>query len=80
MSLHWDHDNALSQDMDSMSSHMPHGPLIIHSPCSFGCCIHTHALLSLFGKHMGVINALEELVTDYGRGYMLLFGPWDDVA
>jgi hypothetical protein len=29
---------------------------------------------------MGVINALEELVTNYGGGYRLLFGPCDDVA
>jgi hypothetical protein len=52
----------------------------IHSPSSIGSCIHTHALLSLLGPHVGIINALDELVTNYGGGYRLLFGPWDDMA
>jgi hypothetical protein len=52
----------------------------IYSPCCVGRCIHTHALLSLLGPHVGVINALEGLVTDCGGGYRLLFGPCDDVA
>jgi hypothetical protein len=29
---------------------------------------------------VGVFNALEGLVTDYGGGYRWLLGPYDDVA
>ena len=92
--IHWDpyhfpwdpchrigiHDSASIHERDAMSPHMPHGPLKFILPYQLDVSFTLMHYLSLLGPHMGVINALEELVTNYGGGYRLLFGPCDDVA
>jgi len=55
-------------DRDSMSSYMPHGPLM-HPSYLVGCCMHAHALFTLLGANMGVFNALERLIVDYRGNY-----------
>jgi hypothetical protein len=62
-----------------MSPHMPHGPLKFILLYQLDISFTLMHYLSLLGPHMGVINALEELVTNCGGGYRLLFGPCDDV-
>jgi hypothetical protein len=75
--LHWDTchnigicDSALGHDMDTTSSHMPHGPLIFILLVQLDIVLtFMHYYFLLGPPHVRAIDAFEEVVTGCWSGY-----------